>query len=525
MRFPTFRNQVAVLAALLLIPAGALAQGEEGPSPASLTVSPEEITLTAGETAQIEATALDEDGNEVEVEFLYLPLYGQYWNLDKRTWGFNIFKVSREGEVSTRRPGEFAVMVRVVGSGPDPSARNSEAEGYLQQRIPLTILPRPVASLNVTAEGPLYAGTEITVRAEPLDDTGALVEGLEVTWMSSDDAVAMPIARPPTIERTRTRGVLALGAPGAVTVTATAGAASAEIAVEVVPNPVAKMELTPDRSTARTGDVTHLEVTMTDAAGATLEDVPVGFSVSAMTDAMGMGGPSSGLITQDGRFVAELPGVYTVVARTGSVSASTVIRIAERGVRRPIELVGHGRVKDRATSDLWVWEAPNGRDYAMTGTHSAAGHAYIWDVTDPEDPDIVDVVRVDARTVNDVKISEDGATAVISREGASNRRNGLVILDVSDPSTGVQKLAEYDDQLTGGVHNTFIHAGHVYALSGGRRFDIINIEDPSVPHRVGSFALDNPARSIHDVWVVEGIAYSANWSDGVAVIDVGGAGK
>ncbi len=525
MRFPNFRKQVAVLAALLLIPAGALAQGEEGPSPASLTVSPEEITLTAGETAQIEATALDEDGNEVEVEFLYLPLYGQYWNLDKRTWGFNIFKVSREGEVSTRRPGEFAVMVRVVGSGPDPSARNSEAEGYLQQRIPLTILPRPVASLNVTAEGPLYAGTEITVRAEPLDDTGALVEGLEVTWMSSDDAVAMPIARPPTIERTRTRGVLTLGAPGAVTVTATAGAASAEMAVEVVPNPVAKMELTPDRSTARTGDVTHLEVTMTDAAGATLEGVPVGFSVSAMTDAMGMGGPSSGLITQDGRFVAELPGVYTVVARTGSVSASTVIRIAERGVRRPIELVGHGRVKDRATSDLWVWEAPNGRDYAMTGTHSAAGHAYIWDVTDPEDLDIVDVVRVDARTVNDVKISEDGATAVISREGASNRRNGLVILDVSDPSTGVQKLAEYDDQLTGGVHNTFIHAGHVYALSGGRRFDIINIEDPSVPHRVGSFALDNPARSIHDVWVVEGIAYSANWSDGVAVIDVGGAGK
>ena len=223
--------------------------------------------------------------------------------------------------------------------------------------------------------------------------------------------------------------------------------------------------------------------------------------------------------------MADLPGIYTVVAHTGGVSASTVISVTERGARRHIELVGHGRVRDRATSDLWVWEAPNGRDYAITGTHSAAGHAYIWDVTNPESLEIVDVVRVDARTVNDVKISEDGATAVISREGASNRRNGLVILDVSDPSTGVRIVAEYDDQLTGGVHNTFIHDGHVYALSGGRRFDIVNIEDPTVPHRVGSFALDNPARSIHDVWVVEGIAYSANWSDGVAVIDVGGAGK
>jgi len=522
----TFLRFAALAAALLIVPAAAFAQAEaESPKAASLTVSPEEITLTAGDTAQIETTVLDADGNEMEAELLYLPLYGQFWNLEMRTWGFNIFKVSREGEVSTRRPGEYAVMVRVVGSGPDPSARDSDAEGYVEQRIPLTILPRPVVSLNVTAEGPLYAGTEVTVRAEPLDDAGTVVEGLDVGWMSSDDAVAMPVARPPTIERTRTRGVLALGAAGPVTITATAGAATAEMSLEVAPNPVAKMVLTADRSTARTGDVTHVDVAMTDSGGSAVEGVPVGFSVSAITDAMGMGGPSSGLITQDGRFVADLPGVYTVVARTGQVSASTVVRVAERGVRRPIELVGHGRVKDRATSDLWVWEAPNGRDYAMTGTHSAAGHAYIWDVTDPENLEIVDVVHVDARTVNDVKISEDGATAVISREGASNRRNGLVLLDVSDPGTGVTKLAEYDDQLTGGVHNTFIHAGHVYALSGGRRFDIINIEDPSVPHRVGSFALDNPARSIHDVWVVDGIAYSANWSDGVAVIDVGGADK
>ena len=226
MRLLNSLRRAAVLPAVLfLVPAGALAQDEDGPKPASLTVSPGEITLTAGQTAQIEATVLDADGNEMDAELLYLPLYGQFWNLEMRTWGFNIFKVSREGEVSTRRPGEYAVMVRVVGSGPDPSARDSDADGYLQQQIPLTILPRPVALLNVTAEGPLYAGTEVTVRAEPLDETGALVEGLEVGWASSDESVAMPVGRPATIERTRTRGVLALGAPGPVTVTATAGAA------------------------------------------------------------------------------------------------------------------------------------------------------------------------------------------------------------------------------------------------------------------------------------------------------------
>ena len=54
------------------------------------------------------------------------------------------------------------------------------------------------------------------------------------------------------------------------------------------------------------------------------------------------------------------------------MTASTLIRVVERGARRPIELVGHGRVQDRATTDLWVWEAPNGRDYAMTGRTAPA---------------------------------------------------------------------------------------------------------------------------------------------------------
>ena len=520
--------RATVFAAVLLVPGVASAQAEgepDGPAPAKLTVSPEEITLTAGDSARIDATVLDADGNEMEAEILYLPLYGQYWNLEERTWGFNIFTVTREGRVATRRPGEYAVLVRVAGSAPAPTAPDANAGGFLQQRVPLTILPRPAASLTLTARGPFYAGTEVTVRADALDETGAFVDDIVVDWDTSDASLALPIGRPPTTDRTSRQGVLALGAPGSVTITATAGTAAAELLLDVQRNPVADLTLTPDRSAVRTGDVTHLTVGMTDLAGRALEDIPVAFSVSAVTDALSSGGPSSGLVTQDGRFVADLPGVYTVVARTGSVSAVAAIRVVERGVRRPIELVGHGRVQDRATTDLWVWEAPNGRDYAMTGTHNAAGHAYVWDVTNPANLEVVDVVRVDARSVNDVKVSEDGATAVISREGASNRRNGLVLLDVSDPAVGVRKIAEFDDRLTGGVHNTFIHDGHVYALSGAQRYDIIDIEDPAVPRRVGSFALDNPARSIHDVVVRDGIAYSANWTDGVAVVDVGGAGR
>jgi hypothetical protein len=85
----------------------------------------------------------------------------------------------------------------------------------------------------------------------------------------------------------------------------------------------------------------------------------------------------------------------------------------------------------------------------------------------------------------------------------------------------VSIVTEYTENLTGGVHNLFIYEDHVYALSNGRRYDIINIEDRSAPYRVASFELDTPGHSIHDVWVDDGIAYSSNWDDGVVMVDVG----
>ena len=52
-------------------------------------------------------------------------------------------------------------------------------------------------------------------------------------------------------------------------------------------------------------------------------------------------------------------------------------------------------------------------------------------------------------------------------------------------------------------------------------YDIINIEDPKQPKKVGTFELATPGHSIHDVWIEDGIAYSSNWSDGVQMVDIG----
>ena len=161
--------------------------------------------------------------------------------------------------------------------------------------------------------------------------------------------------------------------------------------------------------------------------------MPVAFSVRAMPDDT-LGNAATGQITADGRFVAEKPGLYAITATCGAASDTFVLRWDERfDTSRKLVKVGHGPVLDVHTSDLWVWEGADGRDYCVTGTWGANGDAIFWDVTDPARIERIATVTVDARTVNDVKVSEDGRLCIISREGASDRKNGIVAFDVTDP--------------------------------------------------------------------------------------------
>ncbi len=498
----TFLSVLSAAALAAAVPSHA--QQATGP-PATLEVSPERLELGVGESVQIEAVVRDDAGRHIDgAPLLYLPVWGQFWNLEQATWGFNLFRINSDGLVTASKPGDYAVIVRVPREG---------EEDFLQLEIPLHIR-RPDISAVELVDTPrrFYAGTRLRLNTRYLDPTGTVRDDVAGGFRSSDSEIA-------TIDR---HGNLTLHRGGTVTLTAMAGTAHASLEARVENNPADSIALDPVPEPVRTGDVLHLVARVLDDDGRPVTDAPVELSFHAEVDPRVVGGPVSGMITQDGRFVADLPGTYTVIASSGGLSNRVTIEVEPRQVRRQIELVGHGRVKDRGTSDLWIWEGADGRDYAITGTHSAEGHAYIWDVTDPAKMVVVDTIHVDARTVNDVKVSEDGRVAVISREGASSRRNGIVILDVAAPRDGVRVLARYDDELTGGVHNLFIHDQHVYALSAGQRYDIISIEDPTNPRRVGRFALPNHDRSIHDIWVLDGIAYSSNWNHGVVMVDVGG---
>ncbi len=289
--------------------------------------------------------------------------------------------------------------------------------------------------------------------------------------------------------------------------------------INIKKNPVVNIDLNLQRpEKVRTGDVINLTGNAYDKRGNIIDGVELEYSFTGKS--FDKSNSASGLILQDGRFVGDVPGKYILTASFGNISKSKVVDVFQRKVQREVKKIGSGSVNDKHTSDFWVFEGVDKRDYAVTGTWGADGTAYFWDVTDPSDIKKIDSVQVDARTVNDVKVSPNGKIAIISREGASNRKNGIIIIDVTNPYD-VKIIKEYTKNLTGGVHNLFIDEKHVYALSAGQKYYILNIEDPTNPIEVGMFELGKEGQSIHDVWVENGIAYSSNWRDGVYLVDVG----
>jgi hypothetical protein len=207
-----------------------------------------------------------------------------------------------------------------------------------------------------------------------------------------------------------------------------------------------------------------------------------------------------------------------LVAQSGAVTARTVIDVKPRDVRRRITVTGRGSINRTHTSDLWPWTGTDGRDYALVGTWGGDGYGMIFDITDLNNPVKTDSIQVDARTINDVTVSPDGRYGVMTKEGAANRVNGVVILDLATPAH--PKVASvFSEDLTGGVHNVFATNDYLFAISGGQKYIIINVKDITKPRKVGEYK--HPNAYIHDLWVRDGIAYSAQYGAGTVVVDVG----
>ena len=463
---------------------------------------PDSLTLKVGETGTVTIKLVDSEGNLSNNPFL---VYGQPRRSLKTFPRISDSTGFAEVTVQPFKSGKLKLRTRSIAV-----KRIDRLYGSVNITVPDPKIER-IEFINLKNE--MFENVDLEIKAEVYDEANLTRKDQKVIFTSTNEKVI-------TINKI---GILSAYKPGKASVIATTGEISEEFSIKVLRNPVDELSFETSNKKIRTGDVEQLIAKAFDKRGRLIEKAPISFSYSGKAD-YGRGLPASAQITDDGRFVAETAGMYTVSASTNGLTSSQTIEVVPREVGMDIELIGFGLVSNVYTSDLWIWPGigkHEGKDFAVTGTWGSNGEAYFWDVTDPANMKIIDTVTVDARTVNDVKISEDGRVGVITREGASDRKNGFVILDVSDPYN-VTISAAYNDDMTGGVHNAFIYENHVYAVNNGRKYDIINIDNPKKPFRVGVYELDSPGHSIHDVWIEDGIAYSSNWADGVHAVDIGG---
>ncbi len=477
-----------VAASLLYAAAAPVAAQDAAARVARLVPSSERVSVAVGERTAFSVQAVDQNGAAVDA-----PL---------RVVGPRNAVTVRDGYVEGVSQGEYeivATLVTAAGSGLEP----------LSVTVPVTVSWPAIAQVVVTpAAGSLFVGTTLAHAVEALHADGSRRPDPTVRWTSSTPAVA-------TVDAF---GNVTGRANGNATITAAFGGREASVSYAVSELPDVTLTLEGGPTEARTGDVIRFDAVVRDARGNRRDDIPVTWSHSYTPTEGMMGVPATGQINAEGAYVADVPGIHTVVATAGGASARHAFRATPRDVVQELEVVGHGAEDWYRTTDLWAFEGMDGRDYVITGSKVSGGFAFFYDVTNPAVITKIDSIQVDARTVNDVKASPDGRYAVLSREGATNRRNGLVIVDLSTPSRPTV-ASIYEDGITGGVHNMFADDDYLYALSDGDKYVIIDMTDIYNPRYVSEY--NHPDSRVHDVWVADGLAFSSEWGTGVVVVDVG----
>jgi hypothetical protein len=177
------------------------------------------------------------------------------------------------------------------------------------------------------------------------------------------------------------------------------------------------------------------------------------------------------------------------------------------------------------TSEVWVH--PNGKVLYL-GTHLGGDRFYTIDISDPANPVIVDSVQANTRLVNDIMTDKAGKVLVFTREGAADRKNGLVICTLDDP-LHPKVVSEFTDGVTAGVHSSFVYTQPKYGTDvyltndGTGALHIIDINDPAHPKEVGRWKTPRPdaGRVLHDVDVQDGLLYASWWDDGLVILDIG----
>jgi hypothetical protein len=468
-----------------LLSINVLGQGSNSSNPAAPASTVKTVKVTAsvkeaevGQQVKLTAVATDAAGNVIKEQ----P--STYF-----AGPFDIAAVDDDGNVKLFGVGEVTVGA-IVGGKPGLST--------------FMVKPPSVKTVEITPlKTPLVVGGNAPLEAVTRIFNGDPRTGVPVNWTSDNAQVA-------TVDAA---GVVTAVGPGKATITAKSGTASTTTTVTVIKNNLRSLLVTGAANTARTGDVIRFTA-KADPAGS----VTTRWSVSG----------NGATIDQDGSFVASMPGTYIVSASSGNTSSSASIVVTPRDLERELTVVGRVLFKEFQGAEQWIIG-----NYAYLSTIS--DRFLVYDISDPANPKLTDTIKVDARLINDIMTTADGKILVISREGASNRKNGIAFYDTTDPAHP-KLISEYTATVSGGVHSAFVHDHYVYLTddaTGSMR--VIDFADVKNPKEVARWQTENPmagmiktkegeqiaGRYIHDLQVKDGLAYLAYWHDGLVILDVG----
>ncbi len=481
---PAIRNHaLRTVLACAIIAFGGGAYAQTAPTIKTVKIVPETAQTEVGQQLKFTVTGYDEQGKAMDQK----PMFWVATPPD-------LAGADNSGTVTFFAPGEVKV-VAIMGGKPVVAKINVN---------PARVTRIEIAKLNA----PLVVGGSLKLDARAIGANGDPRDDVKLEWSSASPAIAV----------VDSAGLVTGLAAGKTKLVAKSEGASGEVMAEVVKSNVRSVAIEPRTTNARTGDVIRFSATAKDAGGAVMKNAAVRWSVSG----------DGATIESDGGFIAERPGTYAVTASVGDQSTVATLVVSPRNAERELELVGRIKLKDLQSAEQW-----------MFGNHLYVSTIWdqvqVYDISDPKNPKLTDTVKVDARIVNDVSVTADGKIGVLTREGASSRKNGIVFLDTSDPAHP-KVISEYTETVTGGVHSAFIDGHYVYLtddVTGSMR--VIDFKDVKNPKEVARWQVEgrgkventvtggqfSEGRYLHDVQVKDGLAYLAYWRDGLVILDVG----
>ena len=221
-------------------------------SVSAVTVSPAADTLVAGDTLRLAAEATDANGHLVaEPEF---------------SWASSDTSVAVVDD---------AGLVSGVGAG---QAEVTAAASGVTDRADLTVVAPAPTAIAVTPDTVALAalGQTVQLSAEVRDQIGRAMEGVRVSWSSTDTTIAL----------VDSAGLVTAVGSGTTTITAEAGDASGEAVVTVMQS-AGSVVVSPAADTVAPGDTLRLEAEAFDANGHRAEGTQFDWSSSAVSVARG----------------------------------------------------------------------------------------------------------------------------------------------------------------------------------------------------------------------------------------------